>query len=302
MSLHSMPQVQAAQGRQEHQSSILLLRLREGMRNQLLKGLTLDDPRRSFIKLIERMTHSRRSWQIFADFCEMTACAYTNVAPHRLNEKREARYLEVARQYTADEMQGFCFLNACVVEAMEQKGFDDVLGSIFMEMELASHWHGQFFTPYCISSMMSRVTLDAAARDMEIIRWMEPACGAGAMMIAVAEALHEIGVNPQQTLHTQAIDIDPLCVHMAVIQLSVLGLPAVVHHGNTLSGERWDQWVTPAHVLGMWDWKLKRADARVLTLSDEAQGAVAPSIVEASIEGEKEIATTGNEVSQLALF
>lgn len=66
-------------------------------RNQLIHGLTLDDPRRSFIRVIERMTHARRSWEIFRDFCELAACAYTNVAPHVRNEKREARYLEIAK-------------------------------------------------------------------------------------------------------------------------------------------------------------------------------------------------------------
>lgn len=195
-----------------------------------------------------------------------------------------------------------CFLNSCVVQAMEIKGFDDVLGSIFMELELSSHWHGQFFTPYELCALMSGLTVDEPAHELDVIRWMEPACGAGAMMIAVADALLSKGINPQQKLHTEAVDIDALCVHMAVIQLSVLGLPAIVYHGNTLSGERWDQWVTPAHVLGMWDWKLARADARVLTLSNEMKGGVAPTVVCMSTDTKKETDTTSNEVSQLALF
>lgn len=271
-------------------------------RNQLIHGLTLDDPRRSFIKVIERMTHRRRAWEIFRDYCEMAACAYANVAPNVMRDKREARYMQIVGTYEPHEVQAMCYLNSCVVQAMELKGFDDVLGGIFMELELSSHWHGQFFTPYAVTALMSRVTIDEPAHDMDVIRWHEPACGAGAMMIAAAEALHEKGINPQQKFHINAIDVDPLCVHMAVIQLSVLGLPAIVHHGNTLSGERWDRWLTPAHVLGMWDWKLARADARVTVLSDEMKAGVSPTVVSLSTDTKKDSDTTSNEVTQLALF
>jgi hypothetical protein len=38
-------------------------------------------------------------------------------------------------------------------------------------------------------------------------------------------------------------------VHMAYIQLSLLHVPAVVVHGNTLSLEEWGYWYTPAHIL-----------------------------------------------------
>lgn len=245
---------------------------------------------------------------MFSDFCELLACSYANVAPNPMHEKREARYLKLIGKYQPDEQQALAYMNACLVSEMERKGFDDVLGSIFMELELGSHWHGQFFTPYCIGSMMARMTLDAEhARKFEIIRWHEPACGAGAMMIAVAEALHAHEINPQQMLHTTAIDIDPLCVHMAVIQLSVLGLPAVVHHGNTLSGERWDRWCTPAHVLGLWDWKLKRADARVLDIEATPESVtfdvqVEPARESTSVDTNKAPDTTSNKHGQMALF
>jgi hypothetical protein len=42
------------------------------------------------------------------------------------------------------------------------------------------------------------------------------------------------------------------CVHMAYVQLSLLGIPAVVVHGNALSLDVWGVWYTPAHVLVGW--------------------------------------------------
>ena len=80
-------------------------------------------------------------------------------------------------------------------------------------------------------------------------------------MIAHAHAMRDAGVNYQQHMHAVAVDVDLVAVHMAYIQLSLLHVPAIVVHGNSLSLEVWSEWPTPAHVLGFWDSKLRRADA-----------------------------------------
>ena len=83
------------------------------------------------------------------------------------------------------------------------------------------------------------------------------------MVIATAAAFAEEGINYQQAMHTTCIDIDATAVHMAYVQLSLLHIPAIVMHGNALSMEQWGYWLTPAHVLGFWDARLKRdASAR----------------------------------------
>jgi hypothetical protein len=45
---------------------------------------------------------------------------------------------------------------------------------------------------------------------------------------------------------------------MAYIQLSLLGVPAVVVVGDTLRLEERARWYTPAHVVGGWTMKLRR--------------------------------------------
>lgn len=47
---------------------------------------------------------------------------------------------------------------------------------------------------------------------------------------------------------------------MAYLQLSLLHVPAVIVHGNTLSPEEWSHWHTPAHILGFWNARLKNSD------------------------------------------
>ncbi len=54
------------------------------------------------------------------------------------------------------------------------------------------------------------------------VRASEPACGAGATIIALAQAMRNEGINFQKHLHVTAVDIDPKCVHMAYVQFVLL--------------------------------------------------------------------------------
>src|SRR2546430_9240172 len=62
-------------------------------------------------------------------------------------------------------------------------------------------------------------------------------------------------------LHVTAIDLDIIAVHMAYVQCTLLHIPAIILHGDTLRGETYSVWRTFAHVMGLWDAKLAR-DAR----------------------------------------
>jgi hypothetical protein len=58
-----------------------------------------------------------------------------------------------------------------------------------------------------------------------------------------------------------AVDVDPKCVHMSYLQFSLLHIPAVIIHGNSLSLEEFGRWYTPAHIMNGWNWKLRRLSA-----------------------------------------
>lgn len=74
--------------------------------------------------------------------------------------------------------------------------------------------------------MMAGITLGDGLKSVlehkGYICLAEPACGAGGMCIAAAETLFKQGINYQECLHITAQDIDPLCVHMTYVQLSLL--------------------------------------------------------------------------------
>ena len=69
------------------------------------------------------------------------------------------------------------------------------------------------------------------------------------MPIAFAEVMKEKGYNPQKQLLVIAQDLDIKAVHMAYIQLSLLGLQAKVYHMNTLTLETYSEWKTPFWIL-----------------------------------------------------
>lgn len=140
--------------------------------------------------------------------------------------------------------------------------------------------------------------LESKIEERGFVTTQEPAVGSGAMVIALAEAMHDAGINYQQHLHVTAIDVDPKCVHMAYVQFSLLHIPAVIIHGNTLSLTEYEHWYTPAHILGGWNWKLRQRSAE--NAVPEVLAPPPPSVpvpVEVPLPREPE-----NPVGQLTLF
>lgn len=230
-------------------------------------------------KAVERLSHSRDRWRVFSDFIEMAAISISNAVDLNQREKREARYMQIVKGYKPDEVAEFPQMLGQVVMALEEKP-RDVLGALFGELELANKWVGQFFTPQDLADMMARMVLDQdveqIVKDRGFITLQEPAVGGGAMVIAACNALKERGINYQQQCHVTAIDVDDRAVHMAYVQLSLLGVPAVIVHGNTLTLEQHGVWFTPQHIFGLWDWKLRRARGVTPAPAPEAPKIAAP--------------------------
>jgi len=212
------------------------------------------------VRLLRDNAQRADLYTVWSDFTEMSALAISNAVDLRQREAREARYMAIVKRYTPDQAQRFAQALGALTMALESAGFADVLGAAFMELELGSKWAGQFFTPFEVCRMMARMTfgdgLEAKLEERGFVTASDPAVGAGALPIALAEAMHQAGHNYQRCLHVTAQDVDARAAHMAYIQLSLLHVPAVVIVGNTLAMECREQWFTPAHVMGGWSRKL----------------------------------------------
>jgi len=220
----------------------------------------LEHHQKEFVNLVSLNSRRHRKHEVFRDFCELAALSISNAVDIQQRAVREARYMQIVAHYEQAEVARFPLMLAHVTMALEE-GFHDCLGQLFMSLELGDHWKGQFFTPYPISYLMARLSIDGAESTIQskgFITVNEPAAGAGAMLIAVANVLSDLGKNYQQCMHAIAQDIDETAVHMCYIQLSLLHVPGVVIQGNSLMVEERNHWYTPSHILDGWDRKLLR--------------------------------------------
>jgi hypothetical protein len=272
---------------------------------------TADDHQRELVKLIRSFSHGHHQYTVFADFVELCALAISNSVDRAQFDVREKRYLEIVGKYSRDEVERFLQMLGLLAMSFDLRvrsgDLTDVLGQIYMMLELGNDRAGQFFTPYSVSHLMAMMTVGDGGEEVReggFMRLQEPACGAGGMVIAAAHALMDAGRNYQQTLHATCIDIDPCCVHMAYVQMSLLHIPAIVVHGNALSQDVWGLWYTPAHVLGGWRWKLgrrKERKAEALPAAEEVtevpQNASDVEIAASCEEPEGDVATVAERTS-----
>ena len=210
---------------------------------------------------IGKLGQRHGTWEVFTDFLLIAAVSFSNVVDLRSAKEREAQYMETIKKYSKEDLSQFAAMLAELTLAMEDDP-SDILGKLFHELDLGNKWRGQFFTPDHIARMMAEITINdgtkAEVEEKGFITALEPALGSGVMVINLAQAMLKRDINPQQTLLVTGVDVDLKCVHMAYIQLTLLHIPAVIVHGNSLTLETFSTWYTPAYVLGGWAFKKQR--------------------------------------------
>lgn len=225
---------------------------------------TMSDKPFDLAKGIRDVSARHDLYTIWCDWLQMTATALANAVEwdKTVWQQRENEYLKTVGRYDKKEVERMVSLYHQLVAAFPTPGCD-LLGQVYMALELGDKWKGQFFTPDDVCSMMAQSILDREETQRLIsergyVTLSEPSVGGGATVIGFANKMRELGFNYQRNLHVTAVDIDIKSVHMAYIQLTIMGIPAVIVHGNTLTLQEWSHWITPMHVMGNWDYKLKR--------------------------------------------
>lgn len=220
---------------------------------------------KSMVNLIDTINYVSRR-EVFADFVEMGAICYSNAIDLRQRAHREARYLKLIGKYQKKHQHIFGDLLGELNMAMDSEP-SDVLGRLFHELDAANRATGQFFTPPHICELMGKLIVGSGSQikaeieERGFFRLSEPSCGSAAMVIAFATAIRQQGINYQQNLHVTLTDIDARAVHMAYLHLSLMHIPAIIVHGNTLTLEEFGSWRTPAHFTELFEFKLRRGYA-----------------------------------------
>ena len=188
-----------------------------------------------FLKEVERAEErSHRGREFFASFCRLAACAVSG-------GKREEEYLAEAKRWTRPELDEFARLLGVLVQESEATPLTDLLGPTHMAR--GGRWQqlgGEFYTPQSVSDLCAQMTVskEDVARHVAERRpchIMEPACGSGGMVLAVAKVFAE----HRLWMRVTAVDVSRHAADMTFIQTTLHGIPARVIHGNSLSGETW---------------------------------------------------------------
>lgn len=210
--------------------------------------------KKEFLSKLQGLSRSRSIHNTFSDWLEIAALSMHQLPYHSGGlekdvafERLEAGYMERIKTYDKDELTVFSELRSLTIFA-HHNDFSDFLGEVAGEENLLNKRSGQFFTPYHLCRAIAKMTfgnVEAQVKQKGILTVCEPAVGAGALVIASAEEVASQGIDPRAHLQFDCTDISRDAFNMAYIQLSALGLQAVVRHGNTLSNEYWESRPTP---------------------------------------------------------
>ena len=188
---------------------------------------TKTDYKKEIINTIRSMAGKYSVYEIFADWIKLIAFALLQQIDFK--DEREREYCELINKYDKKDQSKLFEMFAWLTEWADEE-MTDMLGYIYMHLEMGSKAHGQFFTPYHICQMMAKIQTYENKNYIS----NEPTCGAGGNIIALAEAMKEQGINYQQKLLAICQDIDQKAVFMAYVQMSLYGIPAICFQSDTL--------------------------------------------------------------------
>lgn len=251
--------------------------------------------RTNIIRMINEIgrRHDRRT--VFRDFVTMSAVALSKM-DLRQAETREELYMQTVRKYSREEAVTIAHMFAELQEGLHVSP-RDILGEIYMQLELGNNQMGQFFTPHDICQLMAAITLsdDIVEKVAKhgFVTVNEPASGSGSTIIAMMLAMQERGLSYQRHVHVIATDLDWTAAMMAYVQLSLMHVPAIIVHGNTLTLEEYSHWYTPAHIMDNWGARLSRARAETAAAAMFAGASRSNDDADGDAHAEPEVARVG---------
>lgn len=229
-----------------------------------------DEYLQDIIKIFESLRYKRDLWSLYSDFLEMMTISISNSAERiflpKSFEKREERYLSLAKAYDKEELlkmsEAFNLFVRLQDYNVKYKKAKDILGGLLMKLGLGNKWAGQVFTPDNLASLLAKLTcseedLKKQIEEKGFVYASDPAVGGGVTMIGLVNALLDYGFNPQSVLFIECGDLDKRACFMTYIQLATLGIPAIVKNQDAITGKVFDVWFTPAFYLGGWQFRLK---------------------------------------------
>lgn len=229
------------------------------------------EAQKQIVKAFDGLCGRHGRWEVWADWITLSACSISNAVDWAHREERGKTYRTIQDKYTPAEIGTMGQMLGMVTAALEENPDQDLLGDLFMQLELGNDHNGQFFTPYSICKAMAALNCPNLAGQIQEKGWIsvnDPACGAGALLVALANECTRQDINYQQTVLFTAQDIDYAVGMMCYLQLSLLGCPGYVAIGDTIAHpataldcrglvprDEGNIWYTPLYFHRTWHWR-----------------------------------------------
>ena len=125
--------------------------------------------KKRFEKGFKLLCSSKSPYQVWSDCMALFAITLANqsILPmtnleqfKEIWDKREKEYLRIINNYSKKEQKLFPQMFALIVEELEERPNQDLLGELYMMLQIHNKNAGQFFTPYSVCEAMSKLTFD----------------------------------------------------------------------------------------------------------------------------------------------
>lgn len=135
--------------------------------------------KKRFEKGFKMLCGSKSTYQVWSDCMALFAITLANqsILPMTKSkqfkdiwDKREKEYMRIINNYSKKEQKLFPQMFALIVEELEERPNQDLLGELYMMLQISNKNAGQFFTPYNICEVMSKLTFDRKELGKQYIR------------------------------------------------------------------------------------------------------------------------------------
>jgi type I restriction-modification system DNA methylase subunit len=215
------------------------------------KGYDLQLGKKTWKQLEEIHRFGYSNSAIFSDFidtCLLSLLSLTENIQHpnvieklkenKLTGKYEEQYMKMVEKYKENKSreQGKRPIDyiskawgALIKETRESE--EDILGEIFMA-KISFGEHGQFFTPFHITDMMTKMIYSEERKPEELVS--DPACGSGRFFISFSKL--------NKNAHFYGVDLSPICAKMTALNMWLYDLDADIYHGDSLDMKMHNVW------------------------------------------------------------
>ena len=165
-----------------------------------MSTIRVSDDYKVLVGLFKKLTGKKALWQVFNDCIEMIAISIQNAFLHGSKfRENENRYGEIAKQYSKDEQKIISQIYSEIINLLEKNPFSDLLGDLYMQLNMGSDALGQMFTPYNISLLSAEITFDEDTAKSEIenqgyIKVLEPSAARVGNAEGTSSAQAEAGI------------------------------------------------------------------------------------------------------------